>query len=217
MEVNLTLKIIHEENSLTVQKSSSSTLLELKELILKEIGNSRILESNMVLRLGFPPKAYDSSFDNRTLKQLGISNNELIRLEVIKLAETIIIPNEDNSDSSITNDKKYSVYRKMIPSDNSCLFNAINFAMNNTTENPSIFRELIKNEIISNPDIYIEEVLEKSPKEYCNWITKDSTWGGGIELAILSKVLDIRLSVINLLDLSVQEFGEVRNYLKLEL
>jgi len=70
---------------------------------------------------------------------------------------------------------------------------------------------LISVEIKSNPELYNSAILEKNPFAYCDWIMRDDTWGGGIELSILSKCFQLRIAVVDIKNLAIEYFGEVYN------
>lgn len=59
-------------------------------------------------------------------------------------------------------------------------------------------RELVANVIKSKPDLYNEAVLERSNSSYCDWILKDTSWGGGIELSIFSQYYEIEIVALDL-------------------
>lgn len=59
-------------------------------------------------------------------------------------------------------------------------------------------RELVAKEIKSNPDQYNEAVLERSNSSYCDWILKDTSWGGGIELSVFSQYYEIEIVALDL-------------------
>jgi ubiquitin thioesterase OTU1 len=90
--------------------------------------------------------------------------------------------------------------RRIIPSDNSCLFNSIAYALDDT--NPSAAHELrsvVAGFIMSDPDTYNEAVLERGNKAYCDWILKDTSWGGDVELGILADYYNIEIVAINVI------------------
>lgn len=165
--------------------------------------------------------------DTKKLNEMKISNNELIRVEVSESLgnENLISSLQDNNpmnnfikssenNSEANNDpidySKYSVKRKIIPADNSCLFNAVNYALNQNLNEPEIMRSLIAAEIQSNMDFYNSAILDgKDPYDYCDWIMKDTTWGGGIEISILSKCFQITIGVVDAVHNTIEFLGEV--------
>ena len=50
-----------------------------------------------------------------------------------------------------------------------------------------LMREIIANAVAADPENYSEAVLGRSNQEYCEWIQKSNSWGGAIELSILSQ------------------------------
>jgi len=81
-----------------------------------------------------------------------------------------------------------SVIRRVIPDDNSCLFHAISYVLENKANNKvSFLRNLISKEIASDPISYNEGILGQNPATYQKWIKQDNSWGGSVELNILAK------------------------------
>jgi ubiquitin thioesterase OTU1 len=90
--------------------------------------------------------------------------------------------------------------RVRIPNDNSCLFTAIDYLIN-SQHRPNAaneLRELCAQAIISNSDKFNELYLSKEPNEYCSWLLLDTSWGGEVEISILSEIQNICICVIPL-------------------
>ena len=47
-----------------------------------------------------------------------------------------------------------------------------------------VLREIISSEILNNPIDYNEAILERPIEDYCDWILRGDSWGGGIEISI---------------------------------
>jgi hypothetical protein len=199
----LQLKINYEGQVYDILIEKDSSIRELKEKLKNELEHQLNIRTNIndiILKMGFPPKTIE--YDSKKLSESNINDRELIRLTFATEPKQII--------------KNTSLIRKIIPADNSCLFNSINYAMNNNINEPSIMRELISVEIKSNPELYNTAILEKDPYDYCDWIMRDDTWGGGIELSILSKCFQLIIAVVDIKNLAIEYFGEVY-YVKIEL
>ena len=194
-------------------------------------------ETNLSILYGFPPKTINNNeLDELTLSDLSIVDKESLRIQLInpKLinSEKENIKNdnkENNNNNNINNNNnnknnnnknnknnnnkniidysQYSIKKKDIAADNSCLFNAVNFAINQNANNPEIIRSIITSEIRANPDKYTSAVLDKNPEEYCKWISNKETWGGGIELSILSKFFQIQIAVVDIQFITIEYFG----------
>ncbi len=52
---------------------------------------------------------------------------------------------------------------------------------------------MVASAILSNPIQYNEAILGRPIDEYIEWILKPNSWGGAIELAILSELLELGL------------------------
>jgi hypothetical protein len=56
--------------------------------------------------------------------------------------------------------------------------------------------------------VYTEAVLGKPPREYATWIQKPETWGGEIELFVLSGHFRIEIVAIEIRSLHCYCYGE---------
>lgn len=97
---------------------------------------------------------------------------------------------------------------RIMPDDNSCLFRAIGSAIMGGMDTMNELRSIVSQTIQANSDMYSEAVLEKKPDDYCRWIQNEDSWGGGIELSILSKHFDIEICSIDVQTLRVDRFNE---------
>lgn len=98
---------------------------------------------------------------------------------------------------------------RVMPDDNSCMFRALGSAvLSSSLDSMTELRSMVAQAIQSDPEMYNEATLEKSPDDYCKWIQYSDSWGGGIELAILSQEFDIEICSINVQDLRVDKFNE---------
>ncbi|EAW09153.1 ubiquitin-specific protease OTU1 [Aspergillus clavatus NRRL 1] len=97
---------------------------------------------------------------------------------------------------------------RIMPDDNSCLFRAVGSAIMGGMDTMNELRSIVAQTIQANPDIYSEAVLEKKPDDYCRWIQNEDSWGGAIELSILSKHFDIEICSIDVQTLRVDRFNE---------
>ena len=100
---------------------------------------------------------------------------------------------------------------RVMPDDNSCMFRALGSAvLTDTLDSMTELRSLVAQAIQRDPEYYNEAILQRPPDEYCKWISYADSWGGGIELSILSQEFDIEIASINVQDLRVDRFNEGR-------
>lgn len=98
---------------------------------------------------------------------------------------------------------------RVMPDDNSCMFRALGSAvLGDALDGMNELRSIVAQTIQAQPDFYTEGMLERKPDDYCAWIQREDSWGGGIELSILSQYFDIEICSINVQDLRVDRFNE---------
>ena len=73
-------------------------------------------------------------------------------------------------------------------------------------------REIIATTVSSNPEDYSEAMLGKPNQEYCEWIMKPNSWGGAIELSILSQFYGLEIAVVDSSNGIINRFGEDKQY-----
>ena len=201
----INIRCIYNDKAFEIKIPSTENLLNLKHYIIINLNGVGIYtyETNLNIAYGFPPKKIDNTLnDTKTLPELSIGNNECLRIDLID-KELIRAKNDEIIDYS-----KYSVKKKTIPADNSCLFNSINFAINQSITEPEIIRGIISSEILNNPIDYNEAILERPIEDYCDWILRGDSWGGGIEISILSKYFNVIIAVVDIQNITFEYFGD---------
>jgi ubiquitin thioesterase OTU1 len=106
------------------------------------------------------------------------------------------------------------VLRRVIPSDNSCLFNAVGYVMEHDRNKASELREVIAAAVMSDPTTYTEAILGKPNEEYVQWISKPDKWGGAIELAILSDYYGREIAAYDIQTKRCDIYGQDKGYLE---
>ena len=201
----IVIKCYYENTCFDISIQDNESLSNLKHYIITNLSYKGIYtyETNLNIKYGFPLKIInDSKSDSKTLSELSINDHECLRIELID--PTLLKANENKT----IDYSKYSIKKKDVPGDNSCLFNAVNFAINQNMENPEIIRGIVTSEILSKPNIYNAAILEKDPIEYCEWISRGSSWGGGIELSILSIFFNVKIGVADINNTTIEFFGD---------
>lgn len=107
--------------------------------------------------------------------------------------------------------------RRYVDSDNSCMFNSIAYVCDrsNFNEMSSLkMRQIIVNEIRQDTNKYNFAYLGKSNDDYIEYILKPDTWGGAIELQILSEYFKTEIASIDIKTLRIDCYGETNNFTK---
>lgn len=91
-----------------------------------------------------------------------------------------------------------------MPDDNSCLFTAVGGALRGLRSGADEYysvdslRRIVVDHIQANPERYTKVVLDnKPPHVYCRNMLQPDTWGGAIELDIISEVFQIEISSVS--------------------
>ncbi|KAH1121118.1 hypothetical protein J1N35_004278 [Gossypium stocksii] len=121
------------------------------------------------------------------------------------------------------------IVRRVIPSDNSCLFNAIGYVMDHDKTKASELRQVIAATLASDPTKYSEAFLGKPNAEYFSWILDSEKWGGyllnwllshyvmcyyegAIELSILADYYGREIAAYDIQTSRCDLYGQERNY-----
>ncbi|CAA3020021.1 ubiquitin thioesterase OTU1-like [Olea europaea var. sylvestris] len=104
------------------------------------------------------------------------------------------------------------IVRRVIPSDNSCLFNAVGYVMDHEKNKAPELRQVIAATVASYPEKFSEAFLEKPNEEYCAWILNPEKWGGGIELAILAEYYGREIAAYDIQTSRCDLYGQEKNY-----
>ncbi|KAF9611003.1 hypothetical protein IFM89_026309 [Coptis chinensis] len=104
------------------------------------------------------------------------------------------------------------VVRRVIPADNSCLFNAVGYVMEHDKLKAPELRQVIAATVASDPVKYTEAFLGKSNEEYCAWILDPEKWGGAIELSILAEYYGREIAAHDIQTSRCDLYGQAMNY-----
>lgn len=216
---------------ITERVSGESTLLDLLSAI-QDV--TAIVPHRQKILTGFPPKPITGNPDT-TLNSIGIRNGEVLIVEEVdsssgmtcipqevKLQTTpstdkrILSPGIKNSQLPSIMRQKGILLKRVVPSDNSCLFASVYYLINGGeiigTKQIQEMRQLVASVIRSQPEAYDEAVLERSNSKYCEWIVKDTSWGGAIELSVFSQYYEIEIVALDAKTGVLNRFGEDKRY-----
>ncbi|KAF0740821.1 hypothetical protein AaE_008721 [Aphanomyces astaci] len=159
----------------------------------------RVLVFHVAVLSGYPPKLIVGD-NSELLTKLGITSGSVVTLkEEVTLAST--------KPSTAT------FVRKVIAADNSCLFNAIGYCLGKgDKQNGQALRSIVKDKILSDPSVYNPTFLGRAVDEYCAWIMDDKSWGGEIELSILSAHFGVEMLVFDVVSMSRLCYGEDQGF-----
>ena len=102
--------------------------------------------------------------------------------------------------------------RRVIASDNSCLFNAVGYCCEKSLRESTRLRKVIVDAIRADPSTFDEAFLGKAPTEYADWISKPNSWGGQVELFILAKALRVEIAAYDIQTERCDVYGQDAGY-----
>lgn len=178
--------------------------------------------ATMKILYGYPPRALSSN-ESTTLDAIGLKDGELLTLDesavetvaAASVASASLKLQTTTSSSSSSAAKQTTsagrLMRKVVPANNSCLFTSVNFLMENgrlDLDCQRAMRELIAKTVKNDPDTFNEAILGKKNAAYCDWIRDAKSWGGSIEIMILSKYYKCEICVVDIRTNRIDRFGE---------
>ncbi|CAN6457604.1 unnamed protein product [Victoria cruziana] len=104
------------------------------------------------------------------------------------------------------------VLRRVIPSDNSCLFNAVGYVMEHNKHKARELRQVIAAVVSGDLVKYNEAFLGKSNRDYCAWILDSEKWGGAIELSILADHYEREIAAFDIQTTRCDLYGQDKNF-----
>lgn len=126
----------------------------------------------------------------------------------LRTGETIVIQSVEPAGS------QGQVLRRIIASDNSCLFNAFGYVTEKSRDQARSLRQLVAQKISADQERFCEAFLAKPNDEYCKWILKDDSWGGAIELSILAEHFQCEIAAYDICTKRRDLHGEGQGYEK---
>ncbi|GIL68475.1 hypothetical protein Vafri_21747, partial [Volvox africanus] len=104
------------------------------------------------------------------------------------------------------------VVRRVIDSDNSCLFNAVGYVMDRSRARADELRKVVAQAVANDPITFNDGFLGKDVKEYCSWIQQKDKWGGAIELFILSQHYGREIAAFDVQTKRCDVYGQDKGY-----
>lgn len=201
----------------------NSTIKDLKTELSK---SANIPENRLYVLHGFPPNPFDLSNDEVLLSQSGLKSGDTLILEEKTVpTNTQEVKNDEGRSEEIIEGRHHVLdncdfpgilMKHVVPADNSCLFSSIYFVLNGKVDDTGtvapFLRQVIAQTVSGDPEKFCEAILGKPNAEYCKWIQDDSSWGGAIEVSILSDYYGLEIAVVDTINAIINKFGEDQNF-----
>lgn len=190
------LKVKSTKGSVVTDVDGNTSLYTLLSTLvsLDELSNG---DDNTVLsvKAGYPPKPISMSDVNAQISTLGIRSGDQIFVEFASQGNKSPLPPPlDVAATLIPGSDTFLILRN-VPDDNACMFNAISYALApHVLVLPQELRMQVASHIADNPTLFFEAILGRPRSQYCEWIKRKDSWGGAIELGIVSNLYGVRIN-----------------------
>ena len=171
-------------STLSLNSSFSELTLEISKL-------TKISENYLIIKHGYPPKALENTRDDITLSFLNITDGDTLIVEEsktpVRRMNSPLKKSEEKKEQEATgSDQKRNnisskntsslpkyqtpdkngliMIRRIIPADNSCLFNSVIYALECQSDfksSPMELRNIVASYVLSDPTTYDETILGK--------------------------------------------------------
>lgn len=215
MSNTLKLEIIYQKSKFTLSSDGKASLYDLKRFISKKF---EIPVETIALHVGQSRVKLELP-DNTILDNTGLISGD----SVVVQAKQSSLRRLNSQNSKVFSTRFQQVpdknglimIKRVIPADNSCLFNSIAYAMENKSRNyTGYLRQIVASYIASEPEKYNEAYLDMGNEKYQKWILDQKNWGGAIEADILSKHYSTEICTMDINNLSINVFGSEQSFKK---
>jgi ubiquitin thioesterase OTU1 len=157
---------------------------------------------------GFPPKPIQA--DETALLVTIFKENDTI---IVQKGEAMVKQGSTDGKYVAPSSDRATFVRRRMPSDNSCLFHAAAYVLRNKsrTDGPALRRECADT-VLANKDVFNSTLLGRSPADYVQWLREPTSWGGMIELVVLSFLFQTEIVALDIQSARMERVGSDRNY-----
>eukprot|EP00457_Paulinella_chromatophora_P005477 gb/GEZN01005494.1/.p1 GENE.gb/GEZN01005494.1/~~gb/GEZN01005494.1/.p1 ORF type:complete len:378 (-),score=101.72 gb/GEZN01005494.1/:530-1663(-) len=109
------------------------------------------------------------------------------------------------------------ILRRVIPDDNSCLFNAVGYVLDRgNTQMSSFLRQVVASVVLLEHAKFEGGLLEggRSPEAYAQYIMDPQKWGGAVELQILADYYNAEIAAADIQSKNLYIYGQGKGYMK---
>eukprot|EP00568_Trieres_chinensis_P013670 CAMPEP_0183292824 /NCGR_PEP_ID=MMETSP0160_2-20130417/1743_1 /TAXON_ID=2839 ORGANISM="Odontella Sinensis, Strain Grunow 1884" /NCGR_SAMPLE_ID=MMETSP0160_2 /ASSEMBLY_ACC=CAM_ASM_000250 /LENGTH=326 /DNA_ID=CAMNT_0025453841 /DNA_START=87 /DNA_END=1067 /DNA_ORIENTATION=+ len=104
------------------------------------------------------------------------------------------------------------VVRRVIDSDNSCLFNSVGYCLRRSRSDAPSLRRMAARAVRDDPVTFTEAFLGQDPAGYTAFLLRPDSWGGQIELHIFSTLFRTEIAAYDIVRDRSDVYGTGRGY-----
>ncbi|KAF8609936.1 OTU-domain-containing protein [Ceratobasidium sp. AG-I] len=224
--MSVPIRIRHPKGVSTLQvdiNSESTTVLSLQQSIHELSG---LLPSQQELKSGYPPKAL-TLIPELPLSSLGLQRGEQLIVtskpgasqptptasapaarRQPKASAPAPAPGASTGADGYVDTEAGTLIHRVVPDDNSCLFSSVAIVFEQDMAAANKMRSLVIDVIRKDEETYTDAILGQSRASYMNAMSKNTTWGGAIELSIFSDYYHTEIDSYDVETGRCDKFGE---------
>jgi ubiquitin thioesterase OTU1 len=205
------LRIRHAGGSTTLEVPHPGTAGDVAILI---ASTTSITPEEQAWKGGFPPKPLKLQTTDALPSDIDLIHVSKGEPSIVDTTSPLPLNDDDKIvDEPNMTDPDGFVVRRVMDADNSCLFNSIGYVLEHSRSLQSQkYRRLVADAVLQDPITYNEAFLGKPMDEYAEWISKSQTWGGQIELSILSRLLKTEIASFDVIRNRHDVYGTEHNF-----
>ncbi|CAJ1994003.1 OTU-like cysteine protease [Leishmania donovani] len=206
MSISVRIRTPKSSTPEQVELNSSGTWGEAAALLSRK---SEVALERLRVLAGFPPKAVDLAADS-PLSALKLRANDML---IVQEGEAKVQLGNRGERYLPPAPERAHLTRRRCPADNSCLFHACAYVLRDKsrTEGPQLRQECVQ-AVLDHPEMFNVNTLGMDPLAYASWLSEKDTWGGAIELEILSFLYKTEIFALDLQSVTLQRFGTGMGY-----
>ncbi|RYH02921.1 hypothetical protein EON65_47555 [archaeon] len=201
------ISVTSPDQKLTALGITSGSLITVRSNAERKALHTKLLE------LGFNPSVVKSAL--RLIKENDIETCVEVCQQISEDEQNVLYTQTSSNSQATAHANASKLERKIIPADNSCLFNAIGELLEypRYDKKPSKYREMVADYLDTHRDFYTADMLDgKDIDEYIKWIRNKDKWGGEIEVSILAKLLGVEIAVVDIRTTHTLIYGQDMQY-----
>ncbi|KPA81751.1 hypothetical protein ABB37_04040 [Leptomonas pyrrhocoris] len=206
--MSITVRIRTPKSSAPVQAELSlSERWSEAAVVLSE--KSGVALDRMHVLAGFPPKRIEPAAST-PLAELKLRANDML---IIQEGEATVQLGNTGEKYVRPASERAHFTRRRCPADNSCLFHACAYVLHDKSRGDgALIRQECVRAIREHPEMFNRNTLGMDPVDYAAWLSQKDTWGGAIELEVLSFLYKTEIFALDLQSSTVQKFGTGMGY-----
>mmetsp|Transcript_12669 Transcript_12669/g.28451 ORF Transcript_12669/g.28451 Transcript_12669/m.28451 type:complete len:314 (-) Transcript_12669:42-983(-) len=211
MPLAFRLRLSNGQNVTLENVPEDAKVADLQELIAEKLS---LPASRQLLKVGFPaPQVLPQDATGKLLSEVGLGRSGVILVEDALAARIAGLIQQHDVPPATPGAAVLEVERHVVPSDNSCLFASVAYLLRGESapeaKSPQELRNIVAKQILADPerwDVITQVEANKAYREYSEWISQSTSWGGSVDLMVLAEELGVQLSAVDIKTLRTENY-----------